>query len=278
MKFLMLLCVALSAFCFGDCTSGNLGVYDSKGVLVSSHAQTYKALEVGINLAQKDGKATIRIPDIVCTAKISSSSSISSAASVSSRSSSIAVSSSSCASTPITPFYRINGGYWVQDSSFNIPAGTVVDFAPQPLTGGSWSWSGCGVTGNARETSLIASTTCILTAKHINACGGQSTHQFYVNVSGTQASSSSSSSSVSSASARVVGVRWGHPTQRESGKPLLLSEIGGYEIRQVVGQSYRYDRIAGNQVTRWQLTHYGGRIEIAVYDTDGLYSRFVEVN
>jgi hypothetical protein len=76
---------------FAECTSSNIGVYDSKGVLVSSHTQTYKANEAAILISQAQGKATIKTPDIVCTSKVQSSTSSSVRSSSSAQSSSAPV-------------------------------------------------------------------------------------------------------------------------------------------------------------------------------------------
>jgi hypothetical protein len=108
MRLLLLIFLFLSSFSYAqtDCTSANIGVYDSKGVLVSSHTQTYKANTAAILLAQQQGKATVKTPDIVCTSKVQSSSSVSS----SSRSSSSARSSLAASSVPSS------GGYYVSKS------------------------------------------------------------------------------------------------------------------------------------------------------------------
>jgi hypothetical protein len=97
-------------------------------------------------------------------------------------------------------------------------------------------------------------------------------------------SSSSSSSSVASSSIqpRQATIRWSHPTQRENGDYLELDEIGGYEIRvRPSGTAvYTYYPIVGNQTTSYPLNNYLSTmtVEIAVYDTQGLYSQFVTVS
>ncbi|MFN6946498.1 MAG: carbohydrate-binding protein, partial [Cytophagaceae bacterium] len=47
-----------------------------------------------------------------------------------------------CTPTTIIPYVQINGGAWSQTSSATLVVGNSVRFGPQPVTGGSWSWSG----------------------------------------------------------------------------------------------------------------------------------------
>ena len=47
-----------------------------------------------------------------------------------------------CAATTITPYVQINGGSWVQTSTASLASGGTVVLGPQPVSGGSWSWSG----------------------------------------------------------------------------------------------------------------------------------------
>jgi hypothetical protein len=79
-----------------------------------------------------------------------------------------------------------------------------------------------------------------------------------------------------------VTVQWSHPTQRENGSYLELSEIGGYEIRvRTTGSSsYTTYKINGNSTTSYTLPAYSSNmtVEIAVFDTTGVYSSFVTVN
>lgn len=104
MKKVFLLIILLSSFAYSqtDCTSANISVYDAKGALFSTHTQSYKANTAAILLAQQQGKATVKTPDIVCTAKSASSSSARS----SSVSSSIVSSRSSSSANGATVIYR----------------------------------------------------------------------------------------------------------------------------------------------------------------------------
>ena len=76
-------------------------------------------------------------------------------------------------------------------------------------------------------------------------------------------------------------IEWSHPTERENGTYLELSEIGGYEIRVYDSRTaqFTYYDIKGNSTTRYGLSNYATTmaIEIAVYDITGLYSEYVPV-
>jgi hypothetical protein len=78
-----------------------------------------------------------------------------------------------------------------------------------------------------------------------------------------------------------VTIQWSHPTQREDGKYLELNEIGGYEIRvrNSGSTSFTSYTIAGNATTSYSLNNYLSTmsVEIAVYDTQGVYSEFVSI-
>ncbi|WP_331344876.1 fibronectin type III domain-containing protein [Cellvibrio sp. UBA7661] len=107
-------------------------------------------------------------------------------------------------------------------------------------------------------------------------------------------SSSTSNSSISSGSAKSISstsssttsqqsakLTWAHPSQRENGQYLELDEIGGYEIRyrKATDKRFTYIVINSNQVTEY--THADAsdtEFEIAVFDINGVYSRFVKVS
>ncbi|MGV8836868.1 hypothetical protein [Cellvibrio sp.] len=99
--------------------------------------------------------------------------------------------------------------------------------------------------------------------------------------SSASSKSSSSSSTASSAAIETITITWGHPNQREDGSFLELEDIGGYEIRyrKPTGARYTYINLNGNRTTEYVFT---GPVrdlefEIAVFDTTGLYSRYVKI-
>lgn len=103
----------------------------------------------------------------------------------------------------------------------------------------------------------------------------------------SSAISLSSASSQSSSSEAVVGIagpvlmKWSVPSKRENGAQLEVDEIGGYELRYKPSNSSEYTTvvIAGGYVDSYYFNHLEGDLEfeIAAYDTNGLYSRFVPI-
>lgn len=87
---------------------------------------------------------------------------------------------SGCNPSPITPYLQVDGGSWQQISTVTVSAGSVVKFGPNPTTGGSWSWSGCGTSGSAREQTISVSNSCMATVIYTNTCGAQSSQNFQV--------------------------------------------------------------------------------------------------
>jgi len=92
---------------------------------------------------------------------------------------------SSCTPTSITPYVQVNGGSWQETSGITINSGDEVRFGPQPVSGGSWSWSGCGTSGTSREQVIYPTNSCTSTATYTNSCGATSSQSFTINVSGS---------------------------------------------------------------------------------------------
>jgi hypothetical protein len=76
-------------------------------------------------------------------------------------------------------------------------------------------------------------------------------------------------------------LQWSHPTQRENGQYLELAEIGGYEIRYRLNSLGNYISVTvnGNSTREFALGSIPSNsdFQIAVYDTQGLYSEFVGI-
>jgi hypothetical protein len=65
-----------------------------------------------------------------------------------------------CTPTPITPYVQVNGGVWLQSASATVASGSNVNMGPQPISGGSWSWTGPGgFTSTQREVGIASMTT-----------------------------------------------------------------------------------------------------------------------
>jgi hypothetical protein len=95
-------------------------------------------------------------------------------------------------------------------------------------------------------------------------------------------SSSTGSSTASSTSSRnSVRIEWTTPSIRENGEYLELHEIGGYEIRYRPSNStvYLQEVIMNNNITYYERDDITKDtiFQIAVFDTNGLYSRFIQL-
>lgn len=90
-----------------------------------------------------------------------------------------------CTPTTIVPYMQINDGAWQQTSSITVNSGDKVKFGPQPTSGGSWSWSGCGTSGTSREQTVYPTSSCTSTAIYTNSCGAQSTQNFNISIIGS---------------------------------------------------------------------------------------------
>jgi hypothetical protein len=91
-------------------------------------------------------------------------------------------------STPIVPYIQVNGAAWQQTASASVTAGSVVNLGPQPVSGGSWSWTGPnGYTSTSRQINSIPLTTGVnnFVATYTNSSGAKSTQTFVITVTST---------------------------------------------------------------------------------------------
>lgn len=87
----------------------------------------------------------------------------------------------------ITPYISVNGGStWTEESTATVASTTTaVDLGPQPVTGGSWSWTGPnGFTSTARQINSIALSTGanVYVATYTSASSVKSTQTFTITV------------------------------------------------------------------------------------------------
>jgi len=94
-----------------------------------------------------------------------------------------------CTPTSIIPYVQVNGGTWQQTATATVAQGGSLMFGPQPVTGGSWSWSGPnGFSATTREVTISniqASQAGNYVATYTNSGGCQSTQSFTVTVTGS---------------------------------------------------------------------------------------------
>lgn len=89
--------------------------------------------------------------------------------------------------TAIVPYIQVNGGAWAQTATATVASGSAVNLGPQPLTGGSWSWTGPnGYTSTSRQINNIPLGTGVNTyvATYTNSSGAKSTQTFTITVQG----------------------------------------------------------------------------------------------
>lgn len=92
-------------------------------------------------------------------------------------------------------------------------------------------------------------------------------------------------SSQSSSAAEIIDgpvlLIWSVPSARENGEELMVEEIGGYELRYKADNEADFTSviIEGGHVNSYYFNHLEGNLkfEIAAYDTNGLYSRFIPI-
>jgi hypothetical protein len=90
-----------------------------------------------------------------------------------------------CTPVVIAPYLQVNGGTWQNVNIVTVNAGATVNLGPQPLTGGSWSWTGPnGFTSTTREIDgiplSVGTNTFVATNTQPGGCG--STETFTVTV------------------------------------------------------------------------------------------------
>lgn len=95
-----------------------------------------------------------------------------------------------------------------------------------------------------------------------------------------ESSSTGSSTASSTSSKNSVRIEWATPSIRENGEYLELHEIGGYEIRYRPSNSTVYlQEVIMNNITYYERDDIAKDtiFQIAVFDTNGLYSRFIQL-
>lgn len=94
-----------------------------------------------------------------------------------------------CTPTTITPYVQLNGGSWQQTASGTLATGGSVLFGPQPVQGGSWSWSGpnnfTATTREAGISNIQVNQAGNYVATYTNSGGCQSTQTFNLTVTGS---------------------------------------------------------------------------------------------
>jgi endoglucanase len=90
---------------------------------------------------------------------------------------------STCSPTAVTPYVNVNGT-WTQTANATVSAGDAAILGPQPISGGMWSWNGCGTAGGSREQTIRPTAACTATSTYTNACGAKTLQSFTIGVAG----------------------------------------------------------------------------------------------
>ena len=106
-----------------------------------------------------------------------------------------------CTPVVIAPYLQVNGGVWQNVNTVTVSAGTTVNLGPQPLTGGSWSWTGPnGFTSTSREIDgiplSVGTNTFVATNTQSGGCG--STETFTVTVTAPSTNTPTNTSTATS--------------------------------------------------------------------------------
>lgn len=132
---------------------------------------------------------------------------------------------------------------------------------------------------NSQTSSSSLNSSSAIQSSHSSLGSAQSSSKASSLSSSNKSKSSSSHSSTNNQ--KSLKLTWSHPNQRENGTYLTIDEISGYEIRfkQSTDDNYVYMILTGNRTTSFttNLIPANSIIEIAVYDTNGLFSAFTPI-
>ncbi|SHN24852.1 Por secretion system C-terminal sorting domain-containing protein [Chitinophaga sp. CF418] len=101
----------------------------------------------------------------------------------------VCIESGGCTPSAITPYIQLNNGSWQQTASGSLSTGGSVLFGPQPVQGGSWSWSGpnnfSATTREAGISNIQVNQAGNYVATYTNSGGCQSSQTFSLTVTGS---------------------------------------------------------------------------------------------
>ncbi len=163
-----------------------------------------------------------------------------------------------CTPSTITPYVQINNGTWQQTANAAVTAGNSVQFGPQPVQGGSWSWTGPNnFTATTREvylSNIQSNQAGNYVATYTNSGGCQSSQTFTI----TMTSPALAKMAVSEEATTLF------PNPASGGRfTILLPEITGNTVIKIYDNAgrLRYEKSVRN----------GNKIEIDSRLTPGLY-------
>jgi hypothetical protein len=86
-----------------------------------------------------------------------------------------------CGPVAITSYITVNG-LRSKLTTVTVNSGDKIILDPEPLTGGSWSWSGGGASGTFRSQTIYPFISGTATATYTNECGVSTTQKITINV------------------------------------------------------------------------------------------------
>lgn len=87
-----------------------------------------------------------------------------------------------CVPATLTPYLKVDNGEFQQIDSINVSSESTIQLEPQASTSGTWSWSGCDVSGSSSSQTFISSGSCQAIATFSNQCGAKSSLAFHITV------------------------------------------------------------------------------------------------
>ncbi len=87
-----------------------------------------------------------------------------------------------CSPPLVKPYLQVFYGIWQATSDITVDPGQLVTMSPQPVTGGTWEWAGCGVSGVSTAKSVRPDSSCTITATFTSECGSSNSIDFNLTV------------------------------------------------------------------------------------------------
>jgi len=88
----------------------------------------------------------------------------------------------SCSQTVCKPYLRVNDGILTDTNEITVDPGDSILLIPEADGEGTWSWSGCGLTGTSDVQTIYPVSTCTVMVTFTNPCGVKTILWYKINV------------------------------------------------------------------------------------------------